>query len=143
MKLVSEYVKKEDCLEITDFFEIMEYGANKKISMIQKNPYILDFIIQCYFQKDGPLSHQITNLLNQISENVFNTYFQHIDLTKFKDDVDFKEVYSILLYATEGYLQSTRNSAHMLDIQTMMAEFKKWSNLFKKMTYKEEYLNEQ
>lgn len=140
INLVSEYVKKEDFLDMTDFFEIMEYGAKKKILMIQKNPYIFDFIIQCYLENNTPISQEVTDLLNKTTQDVYITYFEHIDLTKFKDDVNFKDVYSVLLYATQGYLQTARNFKQMLDIHIMMDEFNKWIKLFKNMTYKEEYL---
>lgn len=141
-ELTHQYIKDDDYLEITDFFEIMEHGAKSKIILLAKNPYILDFIMNCYFQDNSPVSEKIRDSINDVIAGVYTTYFSHIDTFKFKDGIRFEDVYEILLYATEGYVLSARNTRQKLAIDLMMKEFYKWIHLFKTMVYKEEYLDE-
>lgn len=140
--LTNEYIKDDGYLEITDFFEIMEHGAKSKLMLLAKNPYILEFIMNCYFQENSPVSKGIRESINDVIAGVYTTYFSHIDTSKFKEGIQFEDVYSILLYATEGYVLTVRHTHQKLDIDAMMKEFYKWVRLFKKIVYKEEYLDE-
>ncbi|MEG0275391.1 MAG: TetR/AcrR family transcriptional regulator [Coprobacillus sp.] len=142
VNLVSEYVKINDYLEITDFFELMDYGAKRKIVMIEKNPYIFEFTMKCFLQEDGPVSQQLRETISNLMKSTYGTYFSHIDTSKFKDGINFKDVYDILAYATEGYVQALRSNHQSINIDSMMKEFYRWSVLFKKMAYKEEFLDE-
>ena len=141
-KLVTEYIKEDGYLEITDFFELMNYGAQKKVVLLEKNPYVMDFTMQCFFQEEGPISKQLSQSMTEIIQSSYATYFSNIDTFKFKDGIHFNDVYEILLYAAEGYVQNVKSSHQKLDIDKMMNEFYKWVRLFKKTTYKEEYLDE-
>ena len=35
--------------KITDFFELIEYAIKKKLAILGKNPYIMDFAVRAFY----------------------------------------------------------------------------------------------
>ena len=79
------------------------------------------------------------NIETMIS-NSFNIYFNNIDFSKFKEGINPKEIYRMIIYLSEGYLSEELRKDIPININNIMQQFKKWKDLFKKMCYKEEYL---
>lgn len=50
-KIMTAQVTGQSFYEIDDFFELLEYSAKQKYSMLAKNPYILDFSVRSFFPK--------------------------------------------------------------------------------------------
>lgn len=72
-------------------------------------------------------------------QNAYNTYFKHIDLSKFKSGVDPKQIYNMLTWMSVGYLFEKQRLGVAIDIDEMMIEFNSWKNMFIKIAYKEEF----
>lgn len=123
---------------ITDFFDLFDYGAKKKIAIIEQNPYILDFIMQSYFTNNEKVS---SYLQGNIME-VFTNYFTNIDFSKFKEDVDPKQIYYMLTWMADGYLHEIKMKRQKVDMDVFMNEFAIWKKMFKRISYKEEYQDE-
>ena len=48
-KMLIKLVVDKKFMEITDFFELLEYSTQKKMENWQKHPYLLDFAMRTYF----------------------------------------------------------------------------------------------
>lgn len=142
-KMVEDTILDTSFSNITDFFEIMDYGAKKKIQIMNQNPYILDFVIHCISEKEFDISSTIiSDSLNEQIEQLSTSYFKNIDFSKFKDSINPHDVYTILAYAMEGYILNKQRSQEEISIESLMKEFEKWKIMFKHFCYKEEYINE-
>ena len=73
-------------------------------------------------------------------DDIFETYFSGVDLTKFKADVDPRRVYNMLIWMMDGYLHAWRMQGTPLDVEKMQHEFLQWITILKKSTYREEYV---
>lgn len=71
--------------------------------------------------------------------NVFPTYFQHIDFSKFKDGVDPAYILKMLVWGIDGYLHELQMAHKPIKMDKVMIEFNKWKELYRQMVYKEEY----
>lgn len=138
-KMMQEAILDDHFKEITDFFELMYYGAKQKAKIIEKNPYILDFIVQVFYQEEMNLS---TSLYTESFSTKYLDYSTSIDFSKFKEDINPLDIYNFIVYATLGFLYSKRSSKESISLEALMSEFKKWATMFKAFSYKEEYLNE-
>ena len=70
----------------------------------------------------------------------FDTYFQKIDFTPFKETVDPKKIYQMLIWLSEGYLLEKRRMNLPVSFEDMLREFDQWKEMLRKISYKENYL---
>lgn len=140
---VYEYIEKiiadSNFYKIKYFFELMEYSFYKKLEMMEKHKSIFDFLIQGYFDESEDVKEIVNNYKNKKQIDI-NSYFKNIDKTKFRDDVDIKDIIEIITYTSEGYLQSRKNMSIKIDKDDMIKQYSKWMNMFKQISYKKEYL---
>lgn len=140
-KAMQKSIQDNGFEQITDFFELMAFAAQKKAAMVEETPYILNFFINAYF---GDTEDAQENIRQKLEPTALSTtyahYFKNIDTSKFRNDVDMYKVIEMLLYMTEGYLQNHLRSHAPIVMAQLMAEFEIWSKMLKRIAYKEEYI---
>lgn len=140
---VYEYIEKiiadSNFYKIKDFFELMEYSFYKKLEMMEKHKSIFDFLIQGYFDESEDVKEIVNNYKNKKQIDI-NSYFKNIDKTKFRDDVDIKDIIEIITYTSEGYLQSIKNMSMKIYKDDMIKQYSRWMKMFKQIAYKKKYL---
>lgn len=140
---VYEYIEKiiadSNFYKIKDFFELMEYSFYKKLEMMEKHKSIFDFLIQGYFDESEDVKEIVNNYKNKKQIDI-NSYFKNIDKTKFRDDVDIKDIIEMITYTSEGYLQSRKKMTNKIDKEDMIKRYSKWMKMFKQIAYKKKYL---
>lgn len=138
---VYEYIEKiiadSNFYKIKDFFELMEYSFYKKLEMMEKHKSIFDFLIQGYFDESEDVKEIVNNNKKQID---INSYLKNIDKSKFRDDVDIKDIIEMITYTSEGYLQSRKKMTKKIDKEDMIKQYSKWMKMFKQIAYKKKYL---
>ena len=136
---VYEYIEKiiadSDFYKIKDFFELMEYSFFKKLEMMERHKSIFDFLIQGYFDESEDVKEIVNNYKNKKQIDI-NSYFKNIDKTKFRDDVDIKDIIEMITYTSEGYLQSRKKMTKKIDKEDMIKQYSKWMKMFKQISYK-------
>lgn len=140
---VYEYIEKiiadSNFYKIKDFFELMEYSFYKKLEMMEKHKSIFDFLIQGYFDESEDVKEIVNNYKNKKQIDI-NSYFKNIDKTKFRDDVDIKDIIEMITYTSEGYLQSRKNMSMKIYKDDMIKQYSRWMKMFKQIAYKKKYL---
>lgn len=142
MKLTEKYVLDDKFKEITDFFELLEYASMQKIKVINKFPYLIDFVMKAYYSSRSSKDNTLAKMLNTSPDNkLYEKYFLNINKSKFKNpDKDMQTVMQMMLWMGEGYLLEQQRMGTKTDIYDFAAKFKEWSIIFKQAYYKEEYL---
>lgn len=138
-ELTKNLILDDKCNEIDDFFEVLTYGAMKKIKLLAQHPGILEFIMRAYYSQNETISGEIGKDIHMDMGNVFPTYFQHIDFSKFKDGVDPAYILKMLVWGIDGYLHELQMAHRPIKMDKVMIEFNKWKELYRQMVYKEEY----
>ncbi len=140
--MLSEQVADSEFFKITDFFELLSYGAKCKMYLVDKNPYIIDFVMRCFYSQNEAISKEVDKVSTGYIDDSFATYFVNIDFSKFKDEAEPRKVYQMLVWMTDGYLNEKRRKGGPLVLEELMSEFRQWADMMKKILYKEEYLHE-
>ena len=138
-QLLKDLIVDEAFYKITDFFEMMEYGADKKMSLLHEYPFITDFVIRAYYSSNEIVSEETSKRVQAANEESFYLYFSHIDFSKFKEGVDPHYIYQMLVWMCDGYLREQQSKHTEIDLDHIMQEFHTWKVMFRKMVYKEEF----
>ena len=136
---ITKTLDDEDFTKITDFFALMEFGAQKKMQIMVEHPFILDFICRAFSSRREAVSSDVAMELHSLMDTTFDRFFAHVDFSKFNNDVDPKQVYQMLVWMTEGYMHEKLSCQETLNLENIMKDFEEWKVMFKKMAYKKEY----
>lgn len=142
-KLVADAVVDDGYTEITDFFQLCRYAAQKKLDLLQKMPYISDFTLRAFYSQKEDVSSEINESVVEATAKMFSTYFASVDLTKFKEGADPQEILQMLTWMTDGYLHEKQRMKATItpgDMIVLMEKYERWANMLKEIFYKEEFL---
>ena len=139
LSMVIEQMRALRQMEETDFFAIMEWGAQAKLELLRRRPYLLDFSMRAWFSQNEAVSGAIQKLIGRDMDGIYRRFFKSVDLYKFKEGVDPSRLLTMLGWMADGYLGDKRRKHEALDIDEMMVEFRTWTDLIRPMVYKEEY----
>lgn len=139
-QIITEGVADTRLLEITDFFELVTYASMKKIKILKEIPYIMEFSIRSFYSQKEEVSDDVKKKIREEIGHKYDQYFGNINLCKFKDGVDPAEIFQMFIWIVDGYIheQQMRNEPFCLDEIDKM--FTNWTEMFKQIAYKEEYL---
>lgn len=141
-KTMREHILGSDFSEITDFFELLEYASQKKLEILREMPYCMDFVMRVYLSGGDEKSDGIQKKIQDVLEAIYEKYFKNIDLSKFREGTDVKTLLHMLTWMSEGYLHEKQRLGGGFDLDEILSDFRKWSGMFRKIAYKEEYQNE-
>lgn len=139
-KLLTESVVDTHFREITDVFEMFEYAAGRKYAILEKNPYIMDFVMRAFYSQKEVVTDELNRRLEKTTAEIYGTMFSNIDFSKFREDVNPMEIMQMLTWMADGYMHEQQRLGKISDIDDLMEKYRAWSLTFKKMAYKEEYL---
>lgn len=126
--------------EITDFFELITYATRKKVQLMADNPHLMPFSLRCFYSQKEEVSLDVqSEMVSSINEN-YDTYFQNLNFQKFKANVDPAYIYKMLVWLTYGYLYDLQMKGKPIVLDQMHREFDQWTQMYKQLSYKEEYL---
>lgn len=126
--------------EITDFFELINFVTEAKLKIIAAYPFITDFSINVISDKSSKLGNKGEGYINNAIYNSFDIYFKNIDFTAFREAINPKQIYQMMLWLSEGYINEKKRMNMPIVLEELLTDFAEWIALFKKMCYKEEYL---
>lgn len=136
---VTETVTDAHFGEITDLFDLLDYSARKKYGLMAKYPHILEFAVRTFYAHSDEISCNLNGNMENAAQSSFAKYCSHIDTSKFRDDVNPVEIMEMLVWMTDGYMHDKQRSG-VLDLDQLHRDYKRWSAIFKRIMYKEEYL---
>jgi AcrR family transcriptional regulator len=138
--LMKESVIDARFSEITDVFEMFEYAAGRKYAVLEKAPFLMDFVTRAYYSEREDVSEALNQRLERITAEIYGSYFSNLDYSKFKDGINPFEILQMLTWTADGYLHEQQRQNKPVDLDELMEKYKNWSELFKRISYKEEYL---
>ncbi len=126
--------------EITDFFELCDHAAQQKYRLLEQSPYLMEFLLRAYDSQTDGVSDDIAGKLAEASAAAFDAYCARIDRSKFRDDVDPREILSMLVYLADGRMREVQRAGRPVDFSDLMDQYRRWCELLKRISYREEYL---
>lgn len=138
VKAVQQQIEDMHFSAITDFFELMAYSAQKKLELIEQNPYVMDFAVRAFYSDDRAMQKKMTQGVNPAV--IMEQYFKHVDFKKFKPDANPTQILQMLTWMTDGYLNEKRRTGSPIDLHEILRQFDAWSAMFRAISYRESYL---
>lgn len=114
-------------------------GGKDKYELILQYPHLTEFAVRAYYSKMEEVSAPMQGFMKKKTTNLM-FYFKNADMTKFKEDVNPQEILNMLFWMADGYIRQFEIAGIPLNLDGLMKEFYKWSEMFKKISYKEEFL---
>lgn len=142
IETMKDQIMNQTYKEITDFFDLLRYAATSKATLLDKNPYIMEFAMRAFYSEKEAVSEDLKIVNTTQEEILFNTCFSHIDTSRFREDVEPFKVYKMLRWMGDGYIHDIQMSGARFDLDTMLREFEDWMDMMQKLVYREEYQNE-
>ncbi len=120
------------------FAKYFTYSSMKKIKILTKIPYIMEFSIRSFYSDKEEMSDDLKKKTREGIRSNYNQYFSKINLGKFKDGVGPTEIFQMFIWLVDGYTQQMSNEPINLDnVGIMLAN---WTEMFKRIAYKEDHL---
>ena len=139
VNIFDQHILKISYYGETDFFRTLEIGHKVKMDMVRRHPGLFRFVMRAYYEQDGLLSPKLRKKLSDVLEKTTADFLSRMDLYKFKDSADPRQVVRLLTLASEGMLAET-GAYTAEEIDRLFAEYKKYAEMLRQHLYKEEYL---
>lgn len=123
----------------TDFFRVLEKGHRIKMAMARRIPGMFRFIMRAYYEQDSVLTPKLRRKIGELFAQITDDFLSRMDLHKFKEGVDPKQVMRLIMLASEGMLAET-GACTAAEIDALFAEYKQHADMLRRFLYKEEYL---
>ena len=137
--LVERHLERGALAEITDFFDMLDYGAEEKLLLFRRQPWILALALRLYYATDREVAAPLRRQFTEMTEVMWRTYFSHVDREKFRPEVEPRQVLNQLIYLMDGYLHQQMMRGIKPDMDALMAEYALWRDMLRQYAYKEKY----
>lgn len=137
--LVERHLEKERLAGISDFFDMLDYGAEEKFQLFRRQPWILKLALRLYYVTDKEVASPLRRRFMEMMEEMWDVYFSHIDREKFRPEVEPRQALDQLIYLIDGYLHQQMMRGAKIDMDALMAEYALWRDMLRQYAYKEEY----
>lgn len=98
----------------------------------------MNFVMKAYYSRREEVSEAMKDRITATLAEVYSVYFKNIHFSRFKDDVDPRQLLQMLTWMAEGYIQDKLRQSETLEIDELMRDFHDWQTMFRKIAYKEE-----
>lgn len=137
---IENHLKLQEMKQITDFFDILEFGVQKKLHYLKNIPWMLEFSLRMYYASGNDFGLRLQRYTTGLIDVMCRQYFARVDLEKFKPGCTPRQALDLLMYLADGYCHMQRMAGKKLDLNAMLAEYCQWRDMVKQYVYKEEYL---
>ena len=137
--LVERQLEGEQMANITDFFDMLDYGAEEKLRLFRRQPWILGLALRLYYATDKEVASPLRRRFMEMLEEMWDAYFSHIDREKFRPEVKPRQVLDQLVYLIDGYLHQQMMRGNKISMDALMEEYGLWRDMLRQYAYKEEY----
>lgn len=136
-KIALEQLEQLNIIDGVDFFEAIKLAVEAKTKMLEKYPYLYGFSIR-YYQSRKEL---VDDSYEKLFEDILASYdlISRSDTTSFKENVDPQEVWKIIYWMSEGYMNAFKDLKN-IDIEKVKDEYFRYLDILKENFYREDCL---
>lgn len=127
---------KYRCCETSDLFEAMYRGMEAKLEIMRIYPDLGTFVIRSFYEKDPEIAADVQKLYESIRRRKGISALENLDLSKFRDDLDFEMVHREMYLASEGYLWELTQRGETVSLERLRKDFTALIEFWKSVYYK-------
>jgi len=138
--LEREYFDRIDLHE-KDIFERLRQTCLLKIQVMQKYPWIFDFIRVAVITDSKVVKDDLVKRRKKVEARSFERFYGDIDTSRFRSELDMEKAKQLIFWAVGGYagqiLEQLKSSdAKEIDYEKIRVEFDGYLNELQKTYYK-------
>ena len=137
--LVERHLERGKVAEITDFFDMLDYVAQEKLQLFQRQPWVLNLSLRLYYATDKDVVSSLRQRFMEMLDEMWDVYFSQIDREKFRPGIEPRLVLDQLIYLIDGYIHQQMMRSKRVNMDALMAEYALWRDMLRQYAYKEEY----
>ncbi|MGM9614772.1 MAG: TetR/AcrR family transcriptional regulator [Oscillospiraceae bacterium] len=103
-EITMEYLTEYKCYEPGDLFLMMERGMAAKFHIMEKYPYIAQFAIKAFYEKDENISEEIHKSYQRWFDSKAVNTLATLNPDDFVPGLDLAMMYQEMYWASAGYL---------------------------------------
>lgn len=139
-KIINEFYKKTDLTE-PDFFKRVREAIQIKMELLKQYPDIFTFMEKSLLEDAEDIRPELEKRKREMTSINLGKFFEGIDFSKFRDDVDIKIVLKIITFTFEKLSDEALYKAKLtpeskLDYAEIRAEAEKYFDVLIKCFYK-------
>lgn len=105
-KLTREAKEVFKVYETDDFFEMLRRGLAAKCMLMRKYYFISLFSINAFYEEELTIKEIIGERIRSQTDDAYQTIARIINRDNLREDVSFESIYSEVLFASEGMMNS-------------------------------------
>lgn len=124
-----------------DIFERLRQTCLLKIQVMQKYPWIFDFVKVAVLTDSNMVKDELKKRRKMVETSSYERFYGDIDTSKFRSELDVEKAKRLIFWAVGGYagelLEKFRGTdAPVCDFEKIRAEFDSYLNELRKTYYK-------
>lgn len=138
--LEREYFARIDVQE-KDIFERLRQTCLLKIQVMQKYPWIFDFVRVAVFTNSSAVKDELDKRRKKVEDSSFERFYSDINTSRFRSELDVDKAKQLIFWAVGGYagqiLEQVKSSDILeFDFEKIRTEFDVYLNELRKAYYK-------
>jgi len=124
-----------------DIFERLRQTCLLKIQVMQKYPWIFDFVKIAVFTDSEVVKSELEKKRKMVEASSFERFYSDIDTSKFRSELDVEKAKQLIFWAVGGYAgqvleQFKSSDVSEFDFEKIRTEFDGYLNELRKTYYK-------
>lgn len=140
-RLTVKYLTEYRCYEPADLFQMMQRGMDAKLALMEKHPYMANFAIRAFFEKNEEVSGEIQANYRRVFSQKATKALAQVNPEDYIPGLDLKMMYRQMFLASEGYLWEMLQKGDV-DWEQVRRDFTKLMDFWKSVYYSEEKKHE-
>ena len=138
--LQTEYFDKVN-LDERDLFERLRQTSLLKIKVIQKYPWIFDFVKMAVLTESVAVKAELLERRKKVENNSLAKFYSDIDVSRFRANLDIEKAKQLIFWAVGGYAEQVLDrlkgsKLENINLNGIQSEFDEYLNELRKVYYK-------
>ena len=139
--LTMKYLTAYRCYEPGDLFQMMERGMEAKLTLMEKYPYMANFAVRAFFEKDAQVASEVQSRYRAAFSQKATKALAQVDPKDFVPGLDLEMMYRQMFLASEGYLWEMLQKGEV-DWEKVRQDFARLLEFWKTTYYRKEKRDE-
>ena len=138
LKILAKKANEKFNFEETDYFEILRQSLKLKMALLERYPYLYQFVIKANSEKMPEIVKLVVDMNQKIESKIYGQIFEKVDYSKFKEGTDIQKLTKMIYWCSEAICNEGINNH--LSVSEMYEQVIDIYDFYKNAVYNKEYL---
>lgn len=119
-----------------DFFECIDLSIHLKLEVTNQHPCMFEFLASLAYESDSSILEELQAIHGDEIDEWIHRLTAHVEWERFLPQISKEEAFNLVSWISDGY---GKTYGKVKNQEEMITDLKKYLDLIKKATYKEEF----